>query len=317
MTETAHRPLGASGIEVSALSLGSWRTFERLPMEAGIAVMAAAREAGITFLDDARYDDETGAAPIPTGYSEVVFGELFRATGWTRDEVVIANKLWWEFWPNENAAQELEGSLSRMKLDYLDLVYAERPPEGLSVAEVVGACDELIASGKVRTWGVLNWPPELIGAAVRLARVEALTAPSAAQLPYSLAYPQFVEDEAMVDALDAAEAGVVASAVLANGALTGKYAAEDAPGRLAGVRDDPKRQAAFEIGHQLRALAADLDTTASRLAIAFALANPRVVSVLFGASSPEQVADNVGALELLARLSTDELAELRAIAERG
>jgi len=85
------RPLGASGIEVSALSLGSWRTFERIPKETGVAVMTAARELGIDFLDDARYDDVTGAAPLPTGYSEVVFGELFRAAGWKRDAVVVGN----------------------------------------------------------------------------------------------------------------------------------------------------------------------------------------------------------------------------------
>ena len=82
------RPLGSSGPEVSVMSLGSWRTYERIPREQGLAVMRAARDAGITFLDDARYDDETGDAPIPTGYSEVVFGELFRAAGWARDEVV-------------------------------------------------------------------------------------------------------------------------------------------------------------------------------------------------------------------------------------
>ena len=80
------RPLGESGLTVSRLSLGSWRTFERISRDAGLEVMRAAREAGITFLDDARYDDETGTAPIPTGYSEVVFGELFRAAGWPRDE---------------------------------------------------------------------------------------------------------------------------------------------------------------------------------------------------------------------------------------
>jgi aryl-alcohol dehydrogenase-like predicted oxidoreductase len=90
------RPLGASGIDVSALSLGSWRTYERIPREQGLAVMKAAQEYGIDFLDDARYNDETGTAPLPTGYSEVVFGELFRAAGWRRDEVVVANKLWWE-----------------------------------------------------------------------------------------------------------------------------------------------------------------------------------------------------------------------------
>ena len=72
------RPLGSSGMEVSAMSLGSWRTFERLPRESGSAILAAARDEGINFFDDARYNDETGRAPLPTGYSEVLFGELFR-----------------------------------------------------------------------------------------------------------------------------------------------------------------------------------------------------------------------------------------------
>lgn len=307
------RPLGASDLEVSALSLGSWRTFERIPRERGAAVMTAAREAGIAFLDDARYDDETGRAPIATGYSEVVFGELFRAAGWKRDEVVIANKLWWELWPEQSAAEELEGSLGRMELDHLDLVYAERPPEGLSVAEVVSACAELIASGKARAWGVLNWRPELVAAAARFAQVEGLPPPCAAQLPYSLAYPEHVEDEAMIAALDYAGAGVVASAVLANGALTGKYSSPDSSGRLEGMRDDPRREAAFQIGEELRTLASELDTTAARLAIAFALVNPRVSSVLFGATRPNQVADNAAALELLERLGAGDLARLRAL----
>jgi aryl-alcohol dehydrogenase-like predicted oxidoreductase len=75
------RTLGSSSLEVSRLSLGSWRTFERIGSEQGLAVMRAAQEHGLNFLDDARYNDETGAAPIPTGYSEVLFGELFRAAG--------------------------------------------------------------------------------------------------------------------------------------------------------------------------------------------------------------------------------------------
>ena len=309
------RPLGASGIQVSALSLGSWRTFERIPRETGIAVMKAARAAGIDFLDDARYDDETGKAPLPTGYSEVVFGELFRAAGWERSEVVLANKLWWEFWPNESAAEELDGSLGRMRLDYLDLVYSERPPEGLSVGEVVVAASELIASGKARAWGLLNWRHELVAAAIRFAEVEGLPAPCAAQLPYSLAYPELAEDEAMSAALDTGGACVVASAVLASGALAGKYAAGDAQGRLSGLLDDPRRQKALEIGRRLRELAGELETTPPRLAIAFALANPRVASVLFGATRPEQVVDNVGALELLDRMTAAELAELRTLPE--
>src|SRR6266702_6819511 len=161
--------LGRSDLRVSRLALGSWRTYERISRDQGVRVMRAAREAGINFLDDARYNDETGHAPLPTGYSEVVFGELFRAAGWRRDEVVVANKLWWEFWPAESAAQELDSSLTRMGFDYVDLIYAAEPPEGLGAAEIVDSLAGLISSGKARAWGILNWSPNLLVEAVQAA----------------------------------------------------------------------------------------------------------------------------------------------------
>jgi aryl-alcohol dehydrogenase-like predicted oxidoreductase len=152
------RPLGSSGMDVSALSLGSWRTFERLPAETGIAIMRAARDEGINFFDDARYNDETGKAPIPTGYSEVLFGELFRGSGVRRDEAVVANKLWWEFWPEQSAAAELDASLRRMRFDHVDLIYANPPPAALEVADLVAAVGGLVTAGKARAWGLVNWP---------------------------------------------------------------------------------------------------------------------------------------------------------------
>lgn len=303
------RALGASGLEVSALGLGSWRTYERIPREDGLAVMRAAREAGIDFLDDARYDDETGTAPIPTGYSEVVFGELFRAAGWKRDEVVVANKLWWEFWPQQSAAEELEASLGRMLFDHVDLIYAERLPVGLSVEESVIAVAGLIDAGKAQVWGVLNWPSDAIERAVRFARSEGLPPPCAAQLPYSLATREVVEDAAMGEALDAGETSVVASFALAGGALTAKYD-EGMTGRLSGSLDHPRCATALSIGRALRSLARELDATPAQLAIAFALAGPRVAAVLFGATRPEQVVENVLALDLLARLDEADLARL-------
>jgi aryl-alcohol dehydrogenase-like predicted oxidoreductase len=304
-----HRPLGSSGIEVSALGLGSWRTYERMSRDEGVAVMTAAQEAGIDFLDDARYDDETGEAPIPTGYSEIVFGELFRASGWKRDEVIVSNKLWWEFWPEQTAAQELDASLRRMGFDHLDLVYSETPPDDLPLADVVGAVTELVAAGKVRAWGVLNWPPDQLAEASRIAEAEGVPSPCAAQLPYSLVWRDAVENERVGTALDAAGASVVASAILAAGAL----AARGRTGRAAQTPDTPHWRRAFEVGGQLRYLAAELDTTPVQLAIAFALANSRVATALVGASRPEQVRENAGALEVLERLDEAALAELRAL----
>jgi aryl-alcohol dehydrogenase-like predicted oxidoreductase len=289
--------LGRSELEVSRLSLGSWRTFERIPREDGLAVMRAAREHGFNFLDDARYDDETGTAPMRTGYSEVLFGELFRAAGWERADTVVANKLWWEFWPEQSAAAELDGSLDRMGLEYVDLIYANPPPEGLAVDEMVAAVAGLIESGKARAWGIVNWEATRFMEAIRAAEAQGVPAPCAAQLPYSLAGRDWVESPEMDEAFAASGAGLVASFVMAGGVLTGKYDA-GGTGRATGQLDDPRLAAARELGRRLRGLAADTATSPAALAIAFALAHPHTASVLFGATSPAQVAENVAALDV-------------------
>jgi L-glyceraldehyde 3-phosphate reductase len=307
------RPLGSSGIEVSEVSLGSWRTYERIPRDAGISVMRMARERGITFLDDARYNDESGKAPMKSGYSEVVFGELFRASGWKRDEVVLANKLWWEFWPEENAEAELDGSLKRMGMEYLDLAYAERPREGQDVKQIVREVGALIAKGKLRAWGVLNWPAARIAEVARVAADAGVPPPCAAQLAYSLVRRSPVDDPDMIDALGAAGASVVASYSLEGGALTGKYASPGAKGRVTEELDNRDYAAALRAGDELRSLAERSGAQPAAMALAFALLNPLVASVLFGATSPEQVAENLGAVELKSSMDERTVADLRRI----
>ena len=291
------QPLGRSDLRVSRLALGSWRTFERIPREAGLAVMRAAREHGLNFLDDARYDDETGTAPIRTGYSEVLFGELFRAAGWDRADAVVSNKLWWEFWPEQGAVAELDGSLGRMGLDYVDLIYANPPPEGLAVADMVAAVGELVSSGRARAWGIVNWEPGPFMEAIRAAEGQGVPAPCAAQLPYSLVRRDWVETDEMTAALEVSGAGLVASYVMVGGVLTGKYDAGDG-GRADGQLDDPRYHAARELGQRVRDLAAEVGVSPAALAIAFALANPAVQGVLFGATTPDQIAENVSALDI-------------------
>jgi aryl-alcohol dehydrogenase-like predicted oxidoreductase len=291
------RGLGVSELEVSRLSLGSWRTFERISREDGLAVMLAARERGINFLDDARYNDETGDAPIPTGYSEMLFGELFRAAGWDRADTVVSNKLWWEFWPEQSAAAELDASLARMGFEYVDLIYANPAPDGLNVPDLVAAMGELVGSGKARAWGIVNWQAEPFAKAVRTAEAQGVPTPCAVQLPYSLVQRDWVEGPEMMAALEASGAGVVASFVLAGGVLTGKYDV-GGTGRAVADLETPRFAAARERGARLRALASELGLRPAALAIAFALANPAVASVLFGATSPGHIIDNVTALEV-------------------
>jgi L-glyceraldehyde 3-phosphate reductase len=307
------RPLGSAELEVSALSLGSWRTYERLPAETGTAIMRAALDEGINFFDDARYDDETGTAPMRTGYSEVVFGELFRRAGVRRDESVVTNKLWWEFWPEQSAAAELDASLQRMGFDYVDVIYANPPPRRLAVADLVAEAGGLIASGKARAWGLVNWPADLAAQACEDAAGLGIVPPCAVQLPYSLVRRSWVEDPAMTQALSTSGAGVIASFCLAGGVLTGKYLSGPVPGRAAGTLSDSRVAPAVAAARELASLAGRLETTAAALALAFPLTNPAVTSVLFGATSAEQVRADCAAISLLDRLGLADLADLRRI----
>jgi L-glyceraldehyde 3-phosphate reductase len=309
--------LGSSGLHVSRMALGSWRTYERMSRDDGLAVMRAAREAGITFLDDARYNDETGRAPIPSGYSEVVFGELFRASGWRRDDVVVSNKLWWEFWPEQTAAQELAGSLGRMGLDHIDLIYAEIPPANLPLDDVVAMVTGLIAAGHARAWGTLNWPPDLLARACSIAAGAGVPGPCATQLPYSLVTRGIVEDPSLTAVITDQDVAIVASYALAGGVLTGKYARDPDTGRAAGQLDQQRYAAGVAAGRDLAALAAELDRDPAQLAMAFVLLNPAVTTLLFGATRPEQVASNVQALLLAADLTAGERSRLAAIGSAG
>jgi L-glyceraldehyde 3-phosphate reductase len=309
--------LGASDLLVSRMALGSWRTYERMSRDQGLAVMRAAQAAGVTFLDDARYNDETGDAPIPSGYSEVVFGELFRASGWRRDEVVVSNKLWWEFWPQQSAAQELAASLGRMRLDHVDLIYSEVPPPGVPLADVIAMVTNLIAAGLARAWGTLNWPPSLLVRACSLAAAAGVPGPCATQLPYSLVTRAVVEDPALAAVAADRDIAIVASYALAGGVLTGKYAREPAAGRASGQLDQPRYAAGAAAGRELAALAAALGRDPAQLAMAFALLNPLVTTLLFGATRPEQVAADVGALAVAAELTAAERARLQAIGAAG
>ncbi len=294
------------------MSLGSWRTFERIPREQGVAVMRAAQDAGIDFLDDARYDDESGTAPIPTGYSEVVFGEVFRAAGWERDEVTVANKLWWEHWPEQSAAEELDASLERMGLEHVDLIYAMPPPDGLEVADVVEQVSELLDSGRARRWGTGMWTGAQLHAALDACESSGVAGPVAAQMAHSLVDHAQSMDPSIVAALDRGDIGLVAAYALAGGTLTGKYLRGEA-GRAA---DD---DGATAVSGRARAasvlsLAEAWGVPASHVAFAYSLSHPNLSSVVFGATSPEQLAENVAAHTTFLALTPAERAALTELA---
>jgi aryl-alcohol dehydrogenase-like predicted oxidoreductase len=312
----AHRRLGGSQLVVSRIALGSWRTFERMDRVDAEAVLDHALRAGIDFLDDARYNDDTGHAPLATGYSEVLFGELFRAVGAEREAVTVSNKLWWEFWPEQDAVGELEGSLERMGFDRLDVLYSSTLPDAVPVPVAVEQIAGVLATGRVNAWSVVNWSAEAIAAAGTEATRQEIPQPCAVQLPYSLARLEWVEEPAMAAALEVTGASLVPSATLAGGALTGKYAdADPSPAaRLSTERDDPRHRRDLALGAALREPARRLDTTPATLAVAFTLLHPRTASTLIGATAPAQIDAALDAVSLAERLTPADVTQLRELA---
>ena len=312
MQQLPKRPLGSSGFDVSVMALGSWRTFERIPRDQGVEIMVAARTAGISFLDDARYDDEYGDAPIPTGYSEVVFGELFRAAGWDRDEVVVSNKLWWEHWPDESAAEEVEGSLHRMGFDHLDLIYAMPPPAAMAMEALVEDVAGLLESGRARAWGTGMWSATQHREALAVCAREGIAGPVAAQMANSLVDHHAAGDPEMRAVLGEGDIGLVASFVLAGGTLTGKYSS-GGTGRAA---DDDRGPTARgkELAGRVVDVARDWGVPPSHVAFAFAFGHPNLASVLFGSRSADQLRENVAAWATFEELDDDRRATLADLA---
>ena len=307
-----YRQLGHSGLKVSVFSLGSWLTYEFMAEQEALAVIEKGLQAGINFLDDARYNDRTGAAPLKSGYSEVVFGRLLRRGGWKRADLVIANKLWYEFYPQESPEAELDGSLSRLQMDYIDLVYCAPPPAALPVAEMVKQMDDLIKTGKLRHWGILNWPAAQIEEAWQAATTAGMQPPCAAQLAYSLLNTSPVEAEPIRKIFSVAGIGIVASYSLYGGLLSGKYNTEATiKGRFGADAVESMRQKGLLAKvNRVISLAQEVGCSPAQLALAYCLRNDQVTSLLFGATKVSQVEENIQTLEILPQINQEVMAKL-------
>jgi aryl-alcohol dehydrogenase-like predicted oxidoreductase len=279
-----------------------------------LAVISRGLDAGINFLDDARYNDRTGTAPMKSGYSEIVFGRLLRKGGWNRANLVIANKLWYEFYPEESPEAELDGSLSRLQMDYIDLLYCNPPPASLPITEVVKQMDDLVKTGKIRYWGVVNWQIEKVEEAYQAATSAGLILPCAAQLRYSVLDTSPAEDERTKNLCRSAGIGLVASYSLYGGLLSGKYNRGEAAvkGRFGAEAVESMRQKGLlDKVNRVIEIAQELDCTPAQLALAYCLRNDLVCSVLFGATRGSQVDDNLRTLEILPRIDQEMMTRLR------
>ncbi|MBZ8141376.1 aldo/keto reductase [Rubrivivax gelatinosus] len=318
-----YRRLGRSGLRVSALSLGSWITYHnQVDVDAAVEMMATAYDAGVNFFDNAEV--------YAGGQSEVVMGQALRRLAWPRLNYVVSSKYFWGLDRQGEAVnrkdtlnrkylmQAVDASLQRFGLDFIDLIYCHRPDPNTPIEETARAMNDLIVQGKALYWGTSEWSAADIRAAWELAERHGWHKPVVEQPQYHLFHRRRVEQE-YARLYEDTGLGLTTWSPLASGLLTGKYrsgapaGSRGAMDNMAFLRDgllDPAKNAAVA---QLEPIAAELGGTLAQLAIAWVAHNPRVSSVITGASRVEQLQANLGALALVERLTPEVLARIDAV----
>jgi len=315
-----YRRLGRAGLKVSELSFGSWVTYgNQMDTKAAGECMAAAYDMGVNFFDNA----EVYAA----GESERIMGEVLRKLAWPRLKYAVSTKFYWGITdgPNEKATlnrkylmQAIDGSLRRLQLDFVDLVYCHRPDPETPIEETVWAMHDMIRQGKALYWGTSEWSASEIMAAWQIAERHHLAKPVVEQPEYHLFHRRRVEVEYRHLYHDIG-LGLTTWSPLASGLLTGKYRAGIPEGSRATIPrmkflvpglTDPRRNEA--VG-QLETVAKELGCTLPQLAIAWCARNPHVSSVITGASRVEQVRENLLAIEVVPKLSAPMLERIEGI----
>jgi L-glyceraldehyde 3-phosphate reductase len=300
-----YRRTGRSGLDLPALSLGLWHNFgDDRPMDTQRATVRRAFDLGITHFDLAN-----NYGP-PYGSAETNFGRILREDLRPyRDELIVSTKAGWDMWPGpygqgggrKYVLASLDQSLSRLGLDYVDIFYSHRPDPTTPLEETMGALDTAVRSGKALYVGISSYSADDTRRAYEI--LAELGTPLLIHQPSYSMLNRWIETEGLLDAVDELGVGVIGFTALAQGMLTGKYLGGIPAGSRAAegssLSTDLLTDAA--LGH-IRALAAIAEArgqTLAQLALAWALRDPRVTSLVIGASSVAQLEQNVGALENL------------------
>ena len=310
-----YRRLGRSGLQVSTLSLGSWVTYHnQVDVKAAAEMLAAAFDAGINFFDNA----EVYAA----GKSESIMGAAIKQLGWPRLNYVVSTKFFWGLAGKDEGInrkntlnrkylmQAIDGSLQRMGLEHIDLIYCHRSDPQTPIEETARAMSDIIDQGKALYWGTSEWNAADIRAAWETCSRHGWHKPVMEQPEYNLFHRKRVEVE-YARLYEDTGLGLTTWSPLASGLLTGKYRNGMPEGSRGTLNDmvylrdgllDPAKNAA--VG-KLEPIARELGCDLAQLAIAWAAKNPRVSTVITGASKPSQLASNLGALAVLDKLTPE------------
>lgn len=316
-----YRFLGKTGLKLSALSFGAWVTFgDQVNEDVAFACMKEAYDAGVNFFDNAEVYSK--------GKAEIMMGNIIKKAGWKRSDLVISTKIFWGGdGPNDcglsmkHIMEGMNASLKRLQMEYVDLVFCHRPDLYTPIEETVWAMNLLIQQGKAFYWGTSEWSAAQIMEAYSVARREHLIPPVMEQPEYNMFARQRVEAE-YAHLYRTIGLGTTIWSPLASGLLTGKYNEGIPEGsRLSLPGYEWLRQRfqgeAFEkkvaAVKRLAGIAQDLGCTLAQLALAWCLKNPNVSTVITGASKPEQVRENMRALEVVPKLTDEVMAKIEEI----
>ena len=318
-----YRRLGHAGLRLSVLSLGSWVTYHnQVDAKSAAEMMAAAYDAGVNFFDNAEV--------YAGGRSEEIMGAALAQLGWPRLNYVVSSKYFWGLDRAGDAVnrkdtlnrkylmQSVDGSLKRLGLEHLDLIYCHRADPHTPIDETVRAMSDLIVQGKALYWGTSEWSADEIRAAWMVADRHGWHRPVVEQPQYHLFHRKRVEHE-YARLYDDIGLGLTTWSPLASGLLTGKYRAgvpagsRGAMDNMAFLRDGLTDAAKNAAVAQLEPIAAELGGSVAQLAIAWAASNPRVSSVITGASRLAQLHDNLGALALIEKMTPEVKARIEAV----
>ena len=314
--------LGKTGLKVSELSFGSWITFgKQTDLISAGKLMKNAFDNGINFFDNAE--------AYARGLSELIMGEILRT--FRREELVISAKIFWGGeGPNQTGLSRkhlLEGtknSLRRMQMEYVDLLFCHRPDPETPLEETILAMDALVRGGEALYWGTSEWSAADLEKTFQLCRELSAIPPSMEQPQYNMLVRKRFEEE-YKPLFEQYHMGTTTWSPLASGVLTGKYN-DGIPDDSRLARNPALRKTMEEAGllseetlskvRRLSSLAGDLGGSMAQLAIAWILKNPHVSSVITGATSEEQLSENLGALEIKEKLDREFMKTIENILTR-
>ncbi len=315
-----YRHLGKTGIQVSELSFGSWVTFHnQADVKAAVDMMAAAYEAGVNFFDNAEV--------YAGGKSETVMGSALKKLNWRRSSYLVSTKFFWGLHDGINEKNTLNrkrlieginGSLERLQLEYVDLIYCHRPDKTTPVEETVWAMHNIIEWGKAMYWGTSEWSASEIIQAIEIAERHHLHKPVVEQPIYNMferkrltgEYERFYKDYGY---------GTTTFSPLASGLLSGKYSKgipKGSRGALKGyewLKDDITDKDRLAKVAALEPIAKEIGCTLSQLALAWCLKNPFVSTVITGASRVQQVHENMKAEDVVDKIVPEMMERIDGI----